>query len=74
MSNTLFKRQLKKKAKGLCVNSFCRNNHSKGRNICDKCISRRAKKNNPMGYRFNALRNNAKRRGKEFTLTFRLLL
>lgn len=38
-------------------------------NLCCRCNARRWKASNPFAYFFNALRNNARRRGKEFTLT-----
>lgn len=55
--------------KNKCLTPYCRNEKAKGKNYCWKCRSRRKKEINPIGYYFNNLRNNARRRGKEFTLT-----
>lgn len=52
-----------------CKTKHCRNDAAKGRTICEKCKSRLLKERHPVTYFFNALRNNARRRGKEFTLT-----
>jgi heterodisulfide reductase subunit C len=38
--------------------------------MCYKCISRKYRENNPIQSSFQNLKTNAKRRGKEFTLTF----
>lgn len=38
-------------------------------NLCCRCNARRWKTSSPFAYHFNALRGNARRRGKEFTLT-----
>lgn len=54
---------------GKCKTKWCRNDRAKGRTICHKCHSRNFKQRNPDAYYFNALRNNARRRGKEFNLT-----
>lgn len=52
-----------------CKTKYCRNDAAKHRTICEKCKSRLLKERHPITYHFNALRNNAKRRGKEFNLT-----
>jgi hypothetical protein len=52
-----------------CATKYCRNERAPGKSFCHRCRSRKAKENNPYLYHFNALRNNARRRGKEFTLT-----
>ena len=52
-----------------CATKYCRNKTVKGRTICEKCKSIKYKQNHPENYFFNVLRNNARRRGKEFLLT-----
>jgi hypothetical protein len=52
-----------------CLTKYCRNKAAHHRRFCEKCRSRRTKQINPYYYHFNALRNNAKRRGKPFNLT-----
>lgn len=47
----------------------CSNNAQKNRLICSTCLSRQTKETNPFLYFFNALRNNAKRRGIPFLLS-----
>lgn len=54
---------------GKCKTKWCRNDRAPGRAICYKCKGGQWKQNNPDAYYFNALRNNARRRGKEFNLT-----
>lgn len=41
----------------------------RNRNVCNTCKNNRFKKNNPHKYFYGKLKNNAKRRGKEFTIT-----
>lgn len=52
-----------------CINDGCDNEARPGRHTCYKCKSRKYKQDHPLEYWFNALRNNAHRRGKQFTLT-----
>ena len=52
-----------------CATKFCRNDAATGRSYCHKCRSRQYKQRHPEAYFFNALRNNARRRGKEFTIS-----
>jgi len=52
-----------------CSTKYCRNERAPNRTICHKCRSRLFREKHPEIYFFNALRNNARRRGKEFTLT-----
>ena len=54
-----------------CSIKFCRNERAPRRTICHKCHSRQYKKNHPEAYYFNLLKQNAKRRGKEFLLSFK---
>ena len=59
----------KKKSKGLCVAYRCgRKPHTKDR-FCPKHSKRYQKEENPIEYTFAALKQNAKRRGKDFSLT-----
>lgn len=55
--------------KNKCSTPYCKNDRAPNRKICHKCKSQREKVLNPIFYYYNNLRNNAKRRGKEFTLT-----
>jgi len=58
-----------KKAKGLCRVSSCSNKSYKHRTLCCKHVRQQTKENNPIGYWFDVLRQNAKRRRIPFTLT-----
>jgi len=50
---------------------FCRNHSSgKGSKICHKHKKQRYKERHPVKYFYNCLKQNAKRRGKSFNLTF----
>ena len=53
-----------------CATKYCQTTAAKHRTICSKCISRRYRANNPIQSAYQNLRTNAKRRGKEFDLTF----
>ena len=53
-----------------CATKHCRNDAAKGRTICFKCKSARYKQNNPERHAYNTLKNNAKRRGVFFNLSF----
>lgn len=59
-----------KKARGLCATRNCTHKHEPQRNYCGTCRCRRSRAANPMYAAFKALRDNATRRHKEFTLTF----
>jgi hypothetical protein len=52
-----------------CATGSCKNKRLADRLICAACQSRKLKKENPFLYFFNALRNNAKRRGIAFSLS-----
>jgi len=52
-----------------CKTKYCRNQAANSYNYCHKCRSRKLKQTNPTAYYFNALRNNARRRGKQFEIT-----
>lgn len=58
--------KLKKKK---CSIKFCRNEANQGQ-YCYKHTKQRYKENNLERYTYNVLKNNAKRRGKDFQLTF----
>lgn len=53
-----------------CKTKFCRNESAPTRKYCYTCISRSRRKNNPIRASYQALKDNAKRRGKAFLLTF----
>jgi len=59
---------VKRKASKLCKAYRCANESAKGQSLCHKHHKRRQKELNPIGYFFNLLKQNAKRRGKEFKL------
>ena len=59
-----------KKSKELCSTAYCRRTAARGKSICSKHHSIWYKNTHPLKYHFNLLRCTAKRRGKEFTLTF----
>lgn len=53
----------------ICLTQGCINIANKGR-YCNTCASRKYRKNNPLRYAYHALKDNAKRRGKAFELSF----
>lgn len=57
-----------------CQTTYCRkkaHRHSNGylTNYCLPCTTRRYKAKHPFQYHYNAFRGNARRRGKDFTIT-----
>lgn len=52
-----------------CKTKFCRNKAKKGR-FCSTCYSKQTRLKNPIRYCYQALKDNAKRRGKYFDLTY----
>jgi hypothetical protein len=57
----------------MCVTKHCRKPGYRG-NYCHSCSKRRYKERHPERYAYTVLRNNAKRRGKEFDLTYEQFL
>lgn len=53
-----------------CKTPYCINYVKKGRKTCSSCVGKKTREKHPLKYAYTALRTNAKRRGKEFTLTF----
>jgi hypothetical protein len=53
-----------------CWTRDCKNETSKGRRYCNTCRSRKYRERYPLKAMYDALKMNAKRRRKEFTLTF----
>ena len=53
-----------------CASPNCLNDAAPENTFCYKCILRKWRANNPVRTAYNTLRDNAKRRGKVFTLTF----
>jgi len=51
-----------------CISDNCKNFAKNGR-CCNTCTSRRYRAKYPLKYVFDTLKTNAKRRGKEFTIT-----
>ena len=62
--------QKKKLKNGKCVVKFCRRNHKKESKYCRHHLYLREIEVNPEKVAYNNLKGNAKRRGKEFSLTF----
>ena len=62
--------QQRKKAKGICINNFCMNVKKADQNICNTCAAKLYKSRHPYEYSYQKLRANARRRGKDFSLTF----
>ncbi len=61
--------QKNKHSKGLCSEPYCTKKHERKRWICRNHRNDLYKKNNPEQYAYNTFRNNARRRGKDFTIT-----
>ncbi len=61
----------RKNEKGLCITRYCSREHAKQRRYCYRCKHRRHAKSKPISYAFQNLKSNAKRRGKEFSLTLK---
>ena len=51
-----------------CATRFC-TRKVKAKGLCAKCYNRYQRKNNPIQYAYQTLKDNSKRRGKEFLLT-----
>lgn len=54
----------------MCATKNCRKKKAPRGNFCYSCIIRKFAAKHPEKYAYFTLRNNAKRRGKEFTITF----
>ncbi len=53
----------------MCVTKYCRKPGYRGQ-YCHSCLKRRYKERHPERYAYSVLKNNAKRRGHAFELTF----
>lgn len=53
-----------------CSTPRCTKSRAPRRTICYSCVIRRYAQKNPERYAYSVLKNNAKRRKKEFTITF----
>ena len=62
-------RIVENKAPHLCVAYRCGNKRTAKDRFCSKHSHRYQRDTNPIGYVFHALRQNARRRGKEFSIT-----
>lgn len=60
----------KKKAKGLCITPYCTSKARYGGSMCHPCRNKAFRQKDPLKYAYQTLKDNAKRRGKDFTLTF----
>lgn len=65
----LYDMQPAKNKRGLCAVRFCRGHKLKSRRICSRCQHRRRAVNDPIGYAYEIVQTNARRRGKEFTIS-----
>jgi len=52
-----------------CITSFCHRDPPVGQSRCCTCASRMWRANNPLKYAYYNLKNRAKQRGHEFTIT-----
>ena len=52
-----------------CATPRCRNQRVKGKTLCHTCRSRKYRQSNPVKAAYDALKHNARRRGKTFSLT-----
>jgi hypothetical protein len=52
-----------------CITEGCTNKAREKRKICTTCKTRKYRAKNPLKYWYDTLKSNARRRGKEFTLT-----
>jgi hypothetical protein len=62
--------QLRKKKRGLCITGFCRKKAVEQRNYCHSCRKRKFAELHPLKYSYMNLRQRARARGKEFTITY----
>jgi hypothetical protein len=62
--------QSEKRRKGLCLTPFCSRAAAPGKHYCHRCRKRSWYQANPISYKYSVLKNNARRRGIEFALTF----
>ena len=53
-----------------CETPYCRNEAAPGRRICYKCKTRKYRQSHPIKSAYQALKDNARRRGKAFDLSF----
>lgn len=58
------------KTENKCVTPYCRNKRKKKHRLCSKCLSKLWKERHPERYFYNYWKQNAKRRGKDFRVTF----
>jgi len=54
----------------MCCETGCTNQRAPRSRRCHRCNKRRYKERHPKRYAYNVLKQNARRRGKEFHLTF----
>ena len=59
----------KKNNRGLCAVRYCSRTKLSSRSICSRCQRHRRRQNDPIGYTYDLLKQNAKRRGKVFTIS-----
>ena len=68
------KSQIAKYKRGGCVTKFCRNDHAPGKHYCHKCRARKFKEDNPLRYKYDKVKQNARQRGHEFSISFEYFL
>jgi len=71
MKAQLTEQEYRKYSKGICIVPYCSRCRRKGRNICAYHAVKKWRESHPLEYTFQTLRNNAKRRGKDFSLTLK---
>lgn len=62
--------QQKKYHKGVCLTPYCMKSAAPTKTFCHSCRKKKQIESNPLLYSYRVLRNNAKRRKKDFSLTF----
>lgn len=55
---------------GKCATPYCKKPKARKGTKCEACVKREYRKRNAMKAAYQLLRSNAKKRGKEFTITF----
>lgn len=62
--------QIQKHKKGICITLFCRKKTTHNKRICPRCNKRKQKENNPIKLQYWNKKYNAKKKGKQFNLSY----
>lgn len=54
----------------ICTTAYCKNLTKNSNKYCSTCRSRKSRSSNPIRYAYTTLKNNAKRRGKPFNISY----